>query len=311
MIRDTGTTIEFWIKAGSSTFAYQMPWGYTVNGTTDNTNEFRFVSGGAWQKIRSWTVTTDQTVTFRLYDTGTSGLGGPTTLSASITRATVPDAPSKPVLSSITSTSMFVTFTDGSNNGAAIDARQIGWSTSSAGPTSFAASDGSTTISGLSPGTTYYVWASTHNSKGWSPMSARASAVTLDTPGVPSAPTISEIDQTSVRADHTNNSTGGATITNFQYGYSTTNSSPTTIFTQDQHVITGLSPGVTYYFAARVKNSQGWSAWSARTAAKTIAGAYVKNAGVWKAAVPYVRVAGVWKLARPYIKQTGVWRPGG
>lgn len=311
MIRDTGSLVEFWIKAGSATFAYQMPWGYTVNGTTDNTNEFRFESGGAWQKIRSWTVTTDQTVTFRLYDTGTSGLGGPTTLSAAIARATIPDPPSKPVISNIGSTTATVTYTDGNNGGDAIDARQVGYGTSSTSPTTTISSDRNDNLSGLTPKTTYYVWARTHNSKGWSAWSTRASFVTLDVPAAPSAPAISAITQTSVYADHTNNATGGATITNFQYGYSLTDSTPTTSFTQDQHTITGLSPGKTYYFSARVKNSQGWSAWSTRTPAKTIAGARVKVGATWKDAVPYVKVAGVWRLARPYIKQTGVWRPGG
>ena len=311
LIRDTGTLVEFWIKAGSSTFAYQMPWGYTVNGTTDNTNEFRFESGGAWQKIRTWTVSTDQTVTFRLFDTGTSGLGGPTTLSAAITRSTAPDAPSKPSISNIGSTSAAVTYTDGSNNGDAIDSRQVGYGTSSTSPQTTIASDRFDTISGLTPQTTYYVWARTHNSKGYSPWSARASFVTLNVPAAPTAPAISEITQTQVRADHTNNGTGGSAITNYQYGYSLTNSTPTTTFTQDQHVITGLSPGKTYYFSARVKNAQGFSAWSTRTVAKTIAGARVKVGATWKDAVPYVKVAGVWKLARPYIKQIGVWRPGG
>jgi hypothetical protein len=215
------------------------------------------------------------------------------------------------VISNITSTSASVTYTDGSNNGATIDYRQIGYGTNTANPTTIVASDRFDTISGLTPQTTYYVWAATRNSEGFSLWSPRAAFVTLGAPAAPSAPVISAITQTQFTANHTNNSTGGSAITNYQYGWSLTNSAPTTTVTQDQRIISGLTPGRTYYVSARVRNVVGWSAWSARTTSMTVAGAHVKVGATWKRAVPYVKVAGAWRLARPHIKQLGVWRPGG
>jgi hypothetical protein len=308
-IRDTDGKIEFWLKAGSSTYNYQLPWGYTVNGTTDNSNEFRFVTGGDWQKLKTWTVSTSQTVTFRLKDSGTNGLGGPTTLSASIKRATAPDAPAKPGYSSLASTSVNITFSDGDNNGASIDSRQIGYGTSSGTPTKTVSSDRSTAITGLTSGTKYYFKARTHNSEGWSPWSANLTLTMLDEPAAPGVVQLSAITQTTVHAVFADpTSTGGTAITDRQVGYSLTTGTPTNSVTYSGGVtITGLKPGTLYYFSSRTKNSVGWSVWSSPKTATTIAGAYVKVAGVWKKAVPYVKVAGVWKVARPWGRQFGYW----
>ncbi len=90
-IRDTGTTVEFWLNAGNSTtFNHDLPWGYTINGVTSNNRTFDYSAGDGWQRLGAWGVTTSQTVTFRLGDTGTSGFGGPTTHSVTINRAKVP-----------------------------------------------------------------------------------------------------------------------------------------------------------------------------------------------------------------------------
>lgn len=307
MIRDTGTRIEFWLKAGSATFNYQLPWGYTVNGTTDNSNSFRFESGGDWQRLKYWTVTDSQTVTFRLYDTGTSGLGGPTTFSKAINRATAPDAPSKPSYSALTDTSVYITFTDGASNGATIDSRQIGYGTTTT-PSTTVSSDKSTTITGLKPGTKYYFRARTHNSEGWSSWSSYLAVTMLNEPDPPGVVTITDITQTSVIATFTDAASNGATILERQVGYSLTTGTPTnTVTYSGSTTITGLKPGTLYYFRSRTRNSVGWSDWSVAKSATTIAGAYVRVGGVWVTAVPYVRVGGVWKTARPWGRLFGFW----
>lgn len=179
MIRDTGTYVEFWIISGSPyTYAYAFPWGYTINGSTTWTTG-RYESGGKWYRCGRWNIASSQTVTFRLGDTGTVGLNGPTTFSKFIDRVGKPDPPSKPVISNIKTTSAYVTFTDGDNNGDAIDKRQIMYGTSTTPYDDWVYSDRSTTITGLKPGTRYYVWARTHNEKGWSNYSPRATFVTL------------------------------------------------------------------------------------------------------------------------------------
>lgn len=309
MIRDTGSIVEFWIKAGSSTYAYDMPWAYVVNDTSSDWQTFRFESGGSWQRVGSWNVSVDQTVSFKLGDTGTSGLGGPTTLSVAIDRGTVPAPPSTPVVSAITPTTAFVTFTDGASPGLAIDARQLGYGTSSTAPATVVSSDRSTTIVSLSPGKTYYVWARTHNARGWSAWSGRRSFVTLRSPDPPTAPTITAITQTTVVAMFKENFNGGSAVIEYQVGYGTDPVAPTaSVSGVPPKTIGGLLPGVTYYFRARVKNGVGWSVWSSATPATTIAGVKVFVGGEWKNAVPYVKKDGVWKIARPWIRRSGIWR---
>ncbi len=309
-IRDTGSVVEFWINAGnSSTFNHDMPWGYTVNGSTNNNREYDYKAGSGWEKLGAWTVTTDQTVTFRLFDTGTSGLGGPTTFSVFIDRASVPSPPTVCTISSVTANSVFVTFGDGASNGAAIDARQIGYGTSSTNVQHTVSSDKSTTVSGLSPGTTYYFWARTHNAKGWSAWGPRTSKTTLKAPDAPNPPVVSDPTQTTVVASFTDNGNGGSAILERQIGYGTSPSAPSASVTYSGvTTITGLQPATTYYFWSRVRNATGWSAYSASRTARTIAGAFVKVGAEYKEAIPYVKDGGVWKLARPYSRIAGVWK---
>lgn len=309
-ITDTGTKVEFWLNShNGTTFNHQLPWGMTVNGVTDNSREFDYTAGAGWRRLGVWTVSSTQTVVFRIFDTGTSGFGGPTTFSQLIDRTTIPAAPSTPALSNVGSTTVDVAFTDGANGGLTIDSRQIGYGTNPTTPVSTVASDGSTTVTGLTPGTLYYFWARTHNSKGFSAWSVRLSTTTLKIPDATTTPVLSGVLPTSVVVTWAPNGTGGSPITGYDVGYNTTNTTPSTVtagtspFTQ-----TGLTPGTQYYFWVRAKNAVGNGPWSASAAVMTIAGARIKVAGVYKVAVPYVKVAGVWKMAVPYGKLSGAWK---
>lgn len=309
-INDTGDVVEFWFKAGDSSDWYNgLDFSYTANGST-STNSIDYPTGADWYKVGQRTVTTSQTVTFKLVsDTSISGIGGPTTFSHAISRDTVPDHPSTPTISGILSTSVVVKFTDGDNGGDSIDSRQIGYDTDSTGGSkTLVSSDGSTTVTGLSPGTTYYFWARTHNSVGWSSWSGRASAKTIKVPDAPDKPLLSSVTATTVDVSFTANGNGGAAITAYQIGVGITALGPsTTISASSPQVVTGLTPGTTYYFFARAQNSVGWSAWSAAASVKTVAGAYILVGMAWKLAIPYVRVSGLWKKAEPWVKSLGVW----
>lgn len=219
------------------------------------------------------------------------------------------NAPSTPILSAITSTSVHVVFSDGSG-GATIDSRQIGYGTSNSGPTTTISSTGSTTVTGLTPGTKYYFWARTHNSAGYSPWSAWASATTLRVPDPPAAPIVTDLTQTSLTATTAANADGGSAITAYQFGYGTDSVAPTSTTSVGglSSAIASLLPGTKYYFWARAQNSVGWSPWSMASTATTIAGAWVKVGAVWKPAVPYVKVGGIWKLARPWVRSSGIWK---
>lgn len=310
-IRDTGDWVEFYFQAGySSDWWNGMPFNWTANGTTTS-KTINYPTGRPFYHVGSVLVKTTQTVTFRLTDhSSASGIGGPTSFSHIINRDTAPKPPSTPKLSGITDTSVVVKFTDGDNGGDAIDSRQIGYSSvSSTSPTGFVSSDGSTTVTGLQPGKTYYFWARTHNSVGWSDWSGRASAKTLKVPNAPTTPLLSSITATSVDVSFTPNSDNGSPITGFQIGYGTDAFTPTsTVPASSPQVVTGLIPGTTYYFFARAQNAVGWSAWSAPASAQTVAGARIKVGTTWVLAVPYVRVGGVWKIAETWVRNVGEWK---
>lgn len=311
MIRDTGGVVEFWFKAGYSNDWYNgLDFSYTVDGHTTN-KSIDYPTGADWKKVGSDDATYNQTVTFKLVTaTGISGMGGPTTFTHSVTRDSVPGAPSTPKISGIKATSVAVTFSDGSNGGDAIDSRQIRYDDNSnfSSPTTVS-SDGSTTVSGLTANKTYYFQARCHNSVGWGSWSGTASAKTQSVPTAPSAPLLSSVTATTVDVSWTDNSDGGSPITAHQIGWGTSSSAPTsTVSAKSPQVVTGLTPGTNYYIFVRAQNSVGWSAWSKPTSMRTVAGAYILVGTTWKLAVPYVNVGGTWKLAEAWVRSAGVWK---
>jgi len=315
MIRDTGSLVQFWINSfNSTTFHHALPWGYTVGGVTNNSRTYNYIANSGWQKLIEFTLTVDQNVTFRLFDTGTAGFGGPTTFTHAIERSSAPSAPPAPALSNITTTSFFATVTDGANGGDPIDFRQIGRNTvnnNASGVTTTNINSGSSiTVGALTPGTLYYVWARTHNSKGYSPWSALKTVTTLTMPGAPDPVIVSDVTQTSAVASFTDGSTGGSPILERQLVLNTVNNT-TGAFTFTYTGVTtiiNMQPATDYYWWGRVRTAAGWSPYSPVTLQRTIAGAWVNVGGIWKEAVPYVRDGGVWKLARPWSRAAGIWK---
>ena len=315
MIRDTGTYVEFWLKAGSGTYDYDLDWGYTVNGVTDNTNSFRFESGGAYQRLGRWNVTTDQTVTFRVYYTGTSGLGSGGTLSASINRTSAPGTPGAWVVEQIWDTSIQGDTDSMPNGGIAIDQVQVRYSLSSSASSPLyydPGTDGYGTITGLARKTKYYFWVRTHNSKGWSAWSSATSATTHDFPPAPTAVVPSELTQSTVKASFSSNGDGGSPVLEWQVGHSTDPAGPTAFQSGESGMtVTGLTAGAVTYLWVRGRNTYGWGDWSAVATAALVAGAWITYGGVQKRAVPYVKVAGVWRVAEVRVNIKGLWKGTG
>lgn len=179
-----GNDIQFFIRSGLSStfvgspgFALQGYW----NGTWNSLSNLANYSGTTdWRHVGTITITNNQTIGFRMPNaSGTSGFGGPHTMYRDVTRATVPAAPTMLSPDTIGHTSARIRFSGNSNGGSSILEWQIGYGTSSTTVQFTVGSSGTTTVSGLSIGTTWYFWARGRNAVGWGPWSSRVSVRTL------------------------------------------------------------------------------------------------------------------------------------
>jgi hypothetical protein len=288
----TGTVNTGWPISGSGPNRdHVLKSGTTVVHHNDSSGagNIRFVGSAFWDTPSNFTASMNSTATLSTIPRDSS-------------------APSTPVISSITSTTMVATFHDGTG-GAEIDSRQLAYSTNSSTKSPIVSSDGSTTLTGLTPGTTYYIWARTHNAAGYSAWSGRATATTLGSPSPPTAPLVNAVTQSSAVVTWDPPAANGSPITGYEVGYSTTDVSPTTSMSATSpKTVTGLDASTTYYIRVRAQNAVGFSAWSAATVISTLAAAHIRIGGVWKDAVPFVTVSGTPREAVPWVKVSGVWK---
>lgn len=314
MIRDLGVQVEFWINSGdTTTFHANLPWGYTVDGSTNNYMTYNYPANGGWRRLGFWNVRSNQTVRFALGATGLYAFGGPTVFEQAITRSTVPAAGVPVIFSDVTSTSVKANYVDPPDGGSPINSRRIARNTVNAISSATIVSITGTHIStGLTPGQTYYFWTLAGNANGFGAW-GDVRSITLPTlPGVPDPPVISDIKQTTVRVtfvDPAND--GGTPILERRVVISTTTNpadgAPVN-YNPGGLTLTNLFPAFTYYLWSQVRTSVGWSPYSSMRPFRTVGGAWVNVEGVWKDAVPFVNVGGVWKVASPFTKIGGEWK---
>lgn len=179
MIRDLGSVVEFWIRSSDGqTYGYGLPFSWYANGQGGN-GSFDYGGGSPWVRVLSLTVTTNQTIRFSIGDTGTWGLGGPTSFELAISRIYLPQAPTPIALDQIGHTTMRYRFSGNWDGGSPIREWQIGYDYAGNYPTMFVGSSGTTELSNLYLGQNVYVWARGRNDLGWGPWSSRLVARTL------------------------------------------------------------------------------------------------------------------------------------
>lgn len=267
LIRDNGGSVEFHIKAGSTTtFMNAMPFNWHVNGSSGSAT-IKYPSGGNWVHVQTHhAINGTQDIKFGLGNTGTYGLGGPTDFWVRINRSTVPGAPTGVVILWAGANSIGVNFSGISDGGSAITGWQIGYGTDPNNPQYLAASNGTSEIGGLARGTMYYFWARGANANGWGPWGGRGNAKTLDVPGAPSGVSFQEITGTSAKCTFAGYTDGGSAITTWQIGYGTNPSAPENLVNSwGTTVVSGLTKNTGYYFWARGANAVGWGPWGPRT----------------------------------------------
>jgi hypothetical protein len=179
-IDDDGTTVRFYVSCTNpATNTFGQPWyGSAGSGT------FNFPAGAGTVLVASMVISSTTSVSFTMEYTGTSGLGGPATVSATIARATVPGAPTNKPWTNIGPDYATINFAaPASNGGATIDYYRVRYGKTNP-PESGTYVEFTTTVAanprtGLDPGNTYYsrIWA--HNAKGFSAASGVESATTL------------------------------------------------------------------------------------------------------------------------------------
>jgi hypothetical protein len=187
MIRDNAPgaasgTVEFWLNSNNgTTFNHALPWYYVINGGYSGPLTHDYNAGSGWNLLGSWNITASQTVTFGLFNTGTSGFGGPTEFGQFIQRATVPAAPNAPTFSNVQPQTLTASWVDNSNGGATIDDHEVAYGLTAGAETTIVSSGTAITkaIIGLTPGTTYYFKVRAHNSVGWSAWSGNSSIMTI------------------------------------------------------------------------------------------------------------------------------------
>ncbi|MDI1317426.1 DUF1566 domain-containing protein [Flavobacterium sp.] len=243
------------------------------NPTIANTKTINGSGVGAFLSSLT-TLSPGTTYYVRAYATNSVGTAYGNVITFTTVSATIPTGITTTTLSLITQTTASSGGNIATDGGATVTSRGVCWSTSSS-PTiaNTKTIDGSgigtfsSAITGLLPGTTYYVRAYATNSVGTAYGSSRTFVTSSGTiPTGITTTSLSSISQTTASSGGTITSNGGATITAKGVCWSSTTSTPTTSnsitnngtgSTSYSSSLTGLIANTTYYVRAYATNSLG------------------------------------------------------
>lgn len=182
-ITDDGSTVQAVIvNTNGATHVAALGWSLTIgSGSASGTVA---ISGAGTYIVWSsgWGPPT-VSMTFNMASSGTSGLGGPTSVGATINRSTVPSVVRSVTVTNIGPTSAQVNFTaPASNGGSALISYLIRISKNNpanVAPYTDKVGNSGTVLTGLTPATQYYVTVYALNGVGYSPLSPSVAVKTL------------------------------------------------------------------------------------------------------------------------------------
>lgn len=177
----SGNEVQFFLRTtNSATFVGSPGFGTSVyynGGWAALANMANYSNAAGFRHLGTIYVGVSQQITFHINASGTSGFGGPTDFPVWVARGTIPPAPTPMGFDQITHTSFRYRFNSAGDGGAAIEEWQFGFGYNATTPQYFVASNGTSIISTIVPGTIVYGWSRGRNSVGWGPWSVRSTAV--------------------------------------------------------------------------------------------------------------------------------------
>jgi hypothetical protein len=255
-----------WSSNGTWPASWSGQWGSGSNNVYRNIglNGSSLVAGNASYNIARGS--SDRNVSFQAQAQNYTGYPSHS-ITVTVPRAqTAPPAPTFNGLDQVTNTSMRARFTGNGDGGSPITK----WELQYAKQSSFSnhttvTSSGTSTITGLSPDTTYYWRARGVNAIGTGPWSSTASAKTHDVPGgVTNTVNPTLLDYDSCQLTFAVSDTNGSAVTGYELQLSKSSSftsilqSATGTTLPANKTWSGLSRLTTYYHRSRVKNAYGW-----------------------------------------------------
>ena len=296
------------LGGNSGNFTFYSPSGGSV--TTFITTYDMGVQNTSYSGGPSWTI--GAILHTALYDGGRPSISYGWSLPAR--PATVPDAPSAPSISAITTSSATVSFVVPNLNGSAATDTSF-WLYNAAG-TLVAADPGvslatSYTFTGLAPNATYYAEVAIANGIGWSGKSGRTAFNTAaGPPGTPGTPLATSITQDSAAQSWSPSGTNGTPVTTYRLQIAATADFASPVYDNTSsgtsRNASGLWPFTQYYSRVLANSAAGSSGWSPTGSFKTSFGMWAKPAATWVKAKLWVKPpGGTWKLGKLWVRPSG------